>query len=266
MNHLTKISIVTVVYNAEDLIKKTLDAVREQAYENIEFIVIDGGSEDATLSLIKDADDIVEVLVSENDSGIYNAMNKGASLATGDYITFLNAGDIYYSKDALSDLMNTPNVTDYDVIYGANYYCVNNKLLYQKPRALELFYRGMPFNHQSVIVKSKIVKHYPFKDNVYKIQCEYDFLLYVYLNEYRFYCSDAVVAIYDAGGYSDMNFLERTLERWLIIKRAGICDSKADRYYLDLISKELGVSDLYGIKGAGKISFLGRLLQTVKNL
>jgi len=82
---------VTVVYNAADSIVKTLQSVKEQTYENIEFIVIDGGSQDATLSLIDSYTDVINLLVSENDSGIYDAMNKGCLLASGHYITFLNA-------------------------------------------------------------------------------------------------------------------------------------------------------------------------------
>ena len=237
MNDLLKISVVTVVYNAADSIVKTLQSVKEQTYKNIEFIVIDGGSQDATLSHIDSYADVISLLVSESDFGIYDAMNKGAALATGDYVTFLNAGDVYYSDSVLEDIFTMPGISNNDVVYGSNYYSVNNEMVLQKPRPLKLFYKGMPFNHQSSFVKTSVVKEYPFKNEVYRIQCEYHFLLSLYMNGYRFYCSPFIVATYEAGGYSDQNFLERTLESWLIIKRAGICDAKADAHYYGLVSQ-----------------------------
>lgn len=245
MSDFPKISVITVVYNAADSMLKTLVSVKEQTYTNIEFIVIDGGSDDATLSHLQDFGDIVSVLVSESDDGIYDAMNKGASYATGEYITFLNAGDVYYSDDCLSEIFRDAEVLAYDVVYGSNYYYKNNKMILQKPRPLAHFYKGMPFNHQSVFVKSDLVKRYPFKHETYRIQCEYQFLLNLYLNDYSFHEIDKVVAVYEAGGFSDINFLERTLERWLIVKRAGKCDETVDEHYFGLVSRGMaGKHDL----------------------
>jgi glycosyltransferase involved in cell wall biosynthesis len=237
MSGFPKISVITVVYNAADTIAKTLVSVRGQTYKNIEFIVIDGGSDDSTLSQIKEFDDIVSVQVSESDDGIYDAMNKGAGYATGEYITFLNAGDYYHSDDCLSEIFCDTGVLSYDVVYGSNYYFKNNKLFLQKPRPLADFYKGMPFNHQSVFVKSDLVKRYPFKHEVYRIQCEYQFLLNLYLSGAIFHEVDTIVAVYEAGGFSDMNFLERSLERWLIVKRTGICDAAVDKHYYSLVKQ-----------------------------
>lgn len=260
MSGFPKISVITVVYNAASTIVKTLDSVRNQTYKNIEFIVIDGGSDDSTLSQIKQFDDIVSALVSESDDGIYDAMNKGAGIATGEYITFLNAGDYYHSDDCLSEIFCDAGVLSYDVVYGSNYYFKNNKMFLQQPRPLAEFYKGMPFNHQSVFVRSGLVKQYPFKHEVYRIQCEYQFLLNLYLSGSSFFEVDTIVAVYEAGGFSDLNFLERTLERWLIVKRAGICDEVVDRYYYSLVKQGLADTSHLNICDRGK-----QFMMKVKN-
>ena len=91
-----KISIITVVKNSETNIEKTILSVLEQKYENLDYIVIDGGSTDKTLNVLKKYKDKISVLISENDNGIWDAMNKGIQQAKGDIIGFLNADDIYY--------------------------------------------------------------------------------------------------------------------------------------------------------------------------
>lgn len=260
MSGLPKISVITVVYNAADTIAKTLVSIREQSYKNIEFIVIDGGSDDTTLSQVKEFEDIVSILVSESDEGIYDAMNKGAGYASGEYITFLNAGDYYYSDDCLSEIFCDDGILSFDVVYGSNYYYKNNKMFLQKPRPLADFYKGMPFNHQSVFVKSGLVKRYPFKHEVYRIQCEYQFLLNLYLGGSSFLEVDAIVAVYEAGGFSDLNFLERSLERWLIVKRAGICDEAADTHYYSLVKRSLADTSDLNICDRGK-----QFMMKVKN-
>lgn len=95
------ISIVTVVYNGEAFLEKTIQSVLSQIYKNIEYIVIDGGSTDGTVDIIKKYEEDIDYWVSEKDGGIYDAMNKGAQLATGDFINFMNAGDVIDSDKAI---------------------------------------------------------------------------------------------------------------------------------------------------------------------
>jgi len=258
-----KISVITVTYNDAESLLKTMESVRSQSYPNIEYIVIDGGSSDSTLSYIKSFEDVISCFVSEADEGIYDAMNKGSKLAAGEYITFLNAGDYYYSDDCLERIFTEAEICSYDVIYGSNYYYKNRKMILQEPRPLELFYRGMPFNHQSVFVRSDLVKGSPFKHNVYRIQCEYQFLLDLYLRDCDFYKVDTIVAVYEAGGFSDVNFLERTLERWLIVKRAGICDETADQHYYSLVSGCFVDEDQ--VAEIGKVTFIEKVKNKIRS-
>ncbi len=92
-----KISIVTVVLNDSNGLDKTIQSVRSLEYPYLEYIVVDGGSEDGTLDIIKKNNDVIDKWISEKDSGIYNAFNKGIGLASGEYVHILNAGDVYYS-------------------------------------------------------------------------------------------------------------------------------------------------------------------------
>ena len=107
MTNLLKISIITACYNSVSTISETFDSIRSQDYKNIELIVIDGGSNDGTLEIIGNNMDIISKFISEADSGIYNAMNKGLKIATGDIIGFLNSDDTYFNHKVLSDIANT---------------------------------------------------------------------------------------------------------------------------------------------------------------
>ena len=108
-----KISIVTITYNAEKVLQRTLDSVRSQTYRNIEHLIIDGASKDGTLELVRSYElgvkDYEVRVVSEPDRGIYDAMNKGLRIATGDYIVYMNAGDTFHEKETLESL--TPSLT-----------------------------------------------------------------------------------------------------------------------------------------------------------
>ncbi len=112
-----KISIVTVCYNAADQIEETIKSVVGQDYPNIEYIIIDGGSTDGTADIIRKYSDKISYWKSEPDNGIYDAMNKGIRVATGDYINFMNAGDYFSSDSAVSDMVKGIH-PDTDIIYG----------------------------------------------------------------------------------------------------------------------------------------------------
>lgn len=95
------ISVITVCYNSGDVIERTILSVIQQSYSNIEYIIIDGGSKDSTLKIINKYSDKISILISEPDNGVYYAMNKGISHANGEWINFMNAGDIFASEDVI---------------------------------------------------------------------------------------------------------------------------------------------------------------------
>lgn len=120
-----KVSIITVVYNAENTIRDCIESVLKQSYKNIEYIIIDGKSTDKTPAIIEEYGMKIAVFLSEKDNGIYDAMNKGIAQATGDVIGILNADDFYSSLSVISKIVEKLNVTQADGIYGDLIYVDN---------------------------------------------------------------------------------------------------------------------------------------------
>lgn len=173
-----KITIITVTYNCEHSISKTLESCISQDYKNLEYIVIDGASSDKTLEIIRAYSNNVSLIISEPDKGIYDAMNKGIIAATGDWIFFLNAGDIFYGVNTLSKIFDN-NFNDSDAVLG-DYYIVTEKGLklhkterpfYQKNH----LYLSMGFNHQSIFVRTKWAKKLMF-DLTFQCCADYNML------------------------------------------------------------------------------------------
>ena len=114
-----KFSIITVTYNAEKVLEDTIQSVISQTYHHIEYIIVDGASKDGTISIINRYRPHIHTVVSEPDKGLYDAMNKGIHLATGDYLCFLNAGDSFHEDDTLQQMVHTLGIGELpDVLYG----------------------------------------------------------------------------------------------------------------------------------------------------
>lgn len=116
------ITVVTVVYNGESTLENTIKSVVNQTYDNVDYIIIDGGSKDGTLDIIKKYEDKIDYWQSEPDKGIYDAMNKGIRLAKGDWINFMNAGDVFYSKYVLKQIFIKDYSDKVSIIYGDSTY------------------------------------------------------------------------------------------------------------------------------------------------
>jgi glycosyltransferase involved in cell wall biosynthesis len=124
-----KVSVITVSYNSYSTIRDTIESVLSQDYNNIEYIIIDGGSNDGTLKIIKEYENKIAVILSELDSGIYDAMNKGISLSTGEIIGFLNSDDVFFDSRIVTKIVNTfVKRPEIDVLYGNLVYIEKNSL------------------------------------------------------------------------------------------------------------------------------------------
>ena len=175
-----KVSIITVTYNAEEVLAKTLDSIRKQKYKNIESIIVDGGSSDGTLSIVNKYSDIVSKWISEPDKGLYDAMNKGMDMATGDYVWFVNAGDTIFKTDILNHFFDSDFVLR-DIYYGDTL-VVDEKGNHLGGRRLktkdDITWKrmrwGMLVCHQSILVKKEIAPRYNLK---YKIAADYEWVL-----------------------------------------------------------------------------------------
>ena len=123
-----KVSIITVVYNNNKTISDAIESVINQSYKNIEYIVIDGGSTDGTVDVVKDYGSRIDKFISEPDNGIYDAMNKGVRLATGDVIGFINSDDLLNSEDCIECIVKRIVESDADIVYGDKVYVASNNI------------------------------------------------------------------------------------------------------------------------------------------
>ena len=117
--HTPKISVITVTYNAGEVLEDTIQSVISQTYHHVEYILVDGASRDHTMAIANRYRERIHKIISEPDKGLYDAMNKGISLATGDYLCFLNAGDSFHEDDTLQQMVHSINGSELpDVLYG----------------------------------------------------------------------------------------------------------------------------------------------------
>lgn len=211
------LSIITVCYNSGKEIEKTILSVLSQQNVQLEYIVIDGGSGDNTLEILKKYSDRISYWVSEPDNGIYDAMNKGINEAHGEYIAFLNAGDKYYSVHSLADLFNPAVLlASPDVVYGLIISCFSYGKFILHPKAIDNFPNEMPIAHPATFVRLSLMKKYYF-DVRYKIAADYDFLYKLFKDKCDFMFVDALITEFESEtGISNTLFLLTQKETALI--------------------------------------------------
>lgn len=199
------VSIVTVSYNAVSTIEQTILSVINQTYSNIEYIIIDGGSTDGTVDVIKKYQDKVAFWVSEPDKGIYDAMNKGVKVAAGDWINFMNAGDTFVTSTIISDIFSEKCSSD--VIYGNSIYCYEGGTISVTAKNINYLSQGMIFCHQSSFVTTNLLKLHLF-DSKYKFAADYDFFWKIYKLGNKFEYRQREIAMYSLeGGATDTNYI-----------------------------------------------------------
>lgn len=202
INNKPLVSIITVVFNGEKYIENSIKSVLEQNYENIQYIIIDGASQDNTSNIIKKYQHAIDYYISEKDNGIYNAMNKGLKQAKGKYIAILNADD-YYNKNAVKHSIEAIEKNNFDYSY-ANVRFENSTTTIRAiyPLKQGKIYQEMPYPHVSAFIKAEIYNKVGFFDEVYKIAADHDMALKIHLAGYRGIYLDEEVARLEAGGVS----------------------------------------------------------------
>lgn len=179
-----KVSIITVCFNSQKTIEDTIKSIESQSYPNIEYIVIDGNSKDCTNEIVGKYKDVVSIHVSEPDNGLYDAMNKGIMLATGDIIGILNSDDILANKNTVHTLVET--IGNYDGVYGdAGFYAghsFSDKKRYYSSKGFtkEKFYRGMMPAHPSFYVRKGCYDKAGLYRTDFKIASDFDMLLRIF--------------------------------------------------------------------------------------
>lgn len=195
-----RVSIVTVTKNCVATIAETLESVEKVKNEEIEYIVIDGASVDGTKDVIKTYASIVDVFVSEPDTGIYNAMNKGVERSRGKYIVFIN-GDDRIVPDGFLEIMEKMRGESFDIVCGATHaekHDASIENLIARPWHL-FFYNSIP--HPSTFIRRDWLERFPYCEGL-KIASDYKFFLTVYMNGASFKSHSAVTAFHRRGGVS----------------------------------------------------------------
>lgn len=202
------VSIVTVVFNCSNSLERTIQSVISQNYNNIQYIIIDGGSTDGSVEIIKTYSSFLYYWVSEQDSGIYNAWNKGLKKATGDIIGILNADDWYF-PDTINNVIEISKeiVEEKFIITGAIkkfksnnsfYQCVTNKKQFEQRIIKEMY-----INHPATFVSSAVYKDIGYFSENYRISSDYDFILRAHIRKIPFYFTNKILVNMDLGGTSN---------------------------------------------------------------
>lgn len=199
------LSIITATYNAVDTIESTILSVINQDYPNIEYIIIDGGSTDGTVDIIKKYNNKIAYWVSEPDNGLYDAMNKGILQATGEWVTMRNCGDFFAEKKSLSKLFSEPVPNDVDFVC-ANAYRVGELGYYiTKPRPIESVLKKMPIVHPATFVRTNWHKKNLF-DIRFRVAADYNLVYNSYKKGCKFEYRDLAIVVFPEGGYSNIHW------------------------------------------------------------
>jgi len=198
-----KVSIITVCYNAAKTIENTIKSVIGQTYNNIEYIIIDGGSSDQTIDIIQKYSEHIHYWVSEPDKGIYDAMNKGLKMASGEIIGILNADD-YYGEGTVGAAVNRFSLSSGDIVYGDIFLVDSSKEMRRiKPATdVSLLRSKMSIYHPAVFVKKYCYDNYGVFDDTYKISADHELLLRFFVNNVRFDYDANVLVYYRNDGAS----------------------------------------------------------------
>lgn len=213
------ISVVTICYNAVECIEETMLSVLNQTYDKVEYIVIDGGSKDGTVDIIKRYAHRLAYWTSEPDKGIYAAMNKGIQKANGEWINFMNAGDTFYSSTVIQEVFSKVSLSS-DIIYGDT--CLSfsiGQYIREGKKVTDKDY--MPFGHQASFSRTRLMKTYGF-DTCYKVCADYKFFYQIYKIGGKFEYIDLIVSNYEAeAGLSSVNTSLLKYERGKIEGKAS---------------------------------------------
>lgn len=220
-----RISIITITYNAEATLERTIKSVERQDYASIEYIVVDGKSKDGTMSIVKNHEGRVDKWVSEPDDGLYYAMNKGLSMATGEYVWFMNAGDEIAERETISKMMMSEEGAD--VYYGDTVMTNmegdvigNRRLVPPVNLTWKSFKSGMLVSHQSFVARRELCEEY---DTNYRFSADFDWCVKILKKSKKIKNTGMTLSRFLDGGITKQNIAAGLKERFRIMtKHYGI--------------------------------------------
>lgn len=226
-----KFSIITVTYNAGCVLEDTIQSVITQTYKNVEYIIVDGGSKDRTLDIVQRYRDHITTFISEPDRGLYDAMNKGIRLATGDYLCFLNAGDALHEDDTLQLMVHSiPSDTLPDVLYGETaivdeegHFLRMRRHAAPEQLTWKSFQSGMMVCHQAFFARRDRVEPYDLK---YRFSADFDWCIRIMKKSRVLHNTHLTLIDYQHEGMSTHHRRASLFERFHIMCRHyGYCST-----------------------------------------
>jgi Glycosyltransferases involved in cell wall biogenesis len=223
------ISVITISYNDKIGIDNTIRSVINQSYADYEYIVIDGNSTDGTIDVIKNYEDKITSWISEKDSGISDAFNKGVNKAKGEWLIFMNSGDVFYSEDSLNEIANSKILdSDLSLIYFGKAILTNARgykhIFGNKLDEVE-FTKRMTIPHQSTFFHIDYFQKYGLFDTKFKIAMDYELLLRS--KKYDYFFIDKIISQVEVGGISQKNvlnvFKEYMIAKLLHLNKSTFC-------------------------------------------
>ena len=219
------LSLITVCFNAKEELQLTLENVLSQTWSRFEYLVIDGGSTDCSVPILEHYKSLFAEkgiafrYISEPDHGIYDAMNKGTRMASGDWLLFLNAGDLLYEPDILKKVFSDSHSAD--ILYGDTI-CVYQGHQKEYPALpLDHLTYEMAFCHQSAFISRELLLEHPY-DISFRVCADHNFFLHAYLQKKTFEYLPFPISIYEIAGFSDKNKLLSHQEKQRMQKQSGI--------------------------------------------
>lgn len=238
----TKVSIITVSFNSMMTIDRTIQSVLEQTYPNIEYLIIDGKSTDTTVQIAESYHTLFNEkgyeyrIISELDQGIYDAMNKGINLATGDIIGLINSDD-WYEKDAVENMMDIYNKTSFDVFYADIKIYKGNKNIIKKAR-LRNIATTRDWNHPTTFITKSTYNKYQYQCKT--IYDDWDLILRLRNAGKKIVVLNKVIANFSFGGVSNQKSIDKAIQRCLTRYQIYRNNGYSRLYLLDCVLIEFG--------------------------
>lgn len=234
-----KISIITIVYNRKSVIADCIESVLKQKCDNLEYVIIDGGSTDGTQEIIESYKDKIDCYISEKDDGIFNALNKGVQNSTGDVVGILNSDDLFYSENTLAEIQNAFKISNADLVYAKGLFVDKND-----QRRVKRIYPSLPFKkwylnfgwiplHTTIFVKKELFEKYGMYSSGYLIASDYEMSL-------RWFKNDEIKKFF--------------LNSWVVKMRLGGL-STSIKLQLRKSREDLKIIRLYKLAGFGTLFF-----------
>jgi glycosyltransferase involved in cell wall biosynthesis len=223
------VTVITVVFNGATELSRTIESVLAQTYQNLEYIIVDGGSTDGSVNILRHHDHQITHWISEPDAGIFDAMNKGIALAHGEWINFMNAGDCFCHSNVVASVFPLPHDSALTVVYGDTLVDYESYTVLRRAKAAEQLWKGSQFCHQSAFIQRAYHTTHRY-NTANKFCADFEFFHHAWNEGRRFLRLNMSMATITPDGVSDRHRLS-VLEAWRRIAVGPQANPRIEAYY-----------------------------------